>query len=72
VLPTSGGCAVILVNAQKVFVIYTDHHVGLAISMARRLEPKERPQTHDLIGSVAREDCVALEDRQTGGAGEGR
>ncbi len=52
VLPTSGGCAVFLGNDQKVFVIYIDHHVGLAISMAMRHEPKERPQTHDLIGSI--------------------
>jgi len=52
VLPTSGGCAVFLGNAQKVFVIYIDHSVGLAISMAMRREPRERPQTHDLIGSL--------------------
>ena len=52
VLPTSGGCAVFLGNAQKVFVIYIDHGVGLAISMALRQEARERPQTHELIGSV--------------------
>ena len=52
VLPTSGGCAVFLGNAQKSFVIYIDHSVGLAITMAMRQEPKERPQTHDLIGSI--------------------
>jgi uncharacterized protein len=52
VLPTSGGCAVFLGNAQKVFVIYIDHSVGLAITMAMRQEPRERPQTHDLIGSI--------------------
>jgi uncharacterized protein len=52
VLPTSGGCAVFLGNAEKTFVIYIDHHVGLAISLAMRGEPKERPQTHDLIGSI--------------------
>ena len=52
VLPTSGGCAVFLGNADKVFVIYIDHSVGLAISMAMRREPRERPQTHDLIASI--------------------
>ena len=52
VLPTSGGCAVFLGNARKVFVIYIDHGVGLAISMAMRGETRERPQTHDLIGSL--------------------
>ena len=52
VIPTSGGCAVFLGNPQKIFVIYIDHGVGLAISMAMRGETKERPQTHELIGSV--------------------
>ena len=52
VIPTSGGCAVFLGNTDKVFVIYIDHSVGLAISMAMRGESKERPQTHELIGSV--------------------
>jgi bifunctional DNase/RNase len=52
VVPTSGGCAVFLGNDRKVFVIYIDHGVGLAISMALRQETRERPQTHELIGSV--------------------
>ena len=52
VVPTAGGCAVFLGTAKKVFVIYIDHGVGLAISMAMRGETKERPQTHELIGSV--------------------
>lgn len=52
VLPTSGGCAVFLGNTRKIFVIYIDHTVGLAITMAMREEPRERPQTHDLIGSL--------------------
>lgn len=52
VFPTSGGCAVFMGNSQKVFVIYIDHGVGLAISMALRQEKRERPQTHELIGSI--------------------
>lgn len=52
VLPTSGGCAVFLGNNEKTFVIYIDHSVGLAITMAIRREPRERPQTHDLIASI--------------------
>ena len=52
VFPTSGGCAVFLGNSRKIFVIYIDHSVGLAISMAMRQEARERPQTHELIGSV--------------------
>ncbi len=52
VLPTSGGCAVFLGNDDKVFVIYVDTMVGAAISMFMRGTPKERPQTHDLIGCI--------------------
>ena len=39
-------------NENKIFVIHIDHGVGLAISMAMRQETRERPQTHELIGSV--------------------
>ncbi len=71
VLPTSGGCAVFLGNTEKSFVIYIDHSVGLAISMAMRQEPKERPQTHDLIGSIlagfgARIERVIINDFKAG------
>lgn len=52
VMPTSGGCAVFLGNARKIFVIYIDHGVGLAISMALRQEARERPQTHELFNSA--------------------
>jgi hypothetical protein len=52
VLPTSGGCAVFMGNAKKIFVIYIDHSVGMAISMAMRQEARERPQTHELIGFI--------------------
>ncbi len=48
-LPTSGGCAVFLGNDEKVFVIYVDQMVGSAIMMFLRDQPKERPQTHDLM-----------------------
>jgi bifunctional DNase/RNase len=52
VLPTSGGCAVFIGNDDKVFVIYVDQTVGAAIAMFMRHTPKERPQTHDLIGDL--------------------
>jgi bifunctional DNase/RNase len=52
VLPTSGGCAVFIGNDEKVFVIYVDQSVGAAIAMFMRHTPKERPQTHDLIGDL--------------------
>ncbi|CAN5245662.1 hypothetical protein BH23VER1_BH23VER1_09120 [soil metagenome] len=52
VVPTSGGCAIFLGNDDKVFVIYVDQSVGAAINLAMRKTPRERPQTHDLIGDI--------------------
>jgi bifunctional DNase/RNase len=52
VIPASGGCAVFLGNDEKVFVIYVDQMVGMAIMMAMRGVPKERPLTHDLIVNI--------------------
>ena len=52
VLPTAGGCAVFLGNDEKVFVIYVDQMVGVAITMFMRKAPKERPQTHDLMADI--------------------
>ncbi|MBL9151521.1 MAG: bifunctional nuclease family protein [Verrucomicrobiales bacterium] len=52
VLPTSGGCAVFLGDALKVFVIYVDQAVGAAITMFMHHTPKPRPQTHDLFADV--------------------
>ena len=71
VLPTSGGCAVFIGNAEKTFVIYIDHGVGLAITLAMRAEPRERPQTHDLIGSIlaglgAKVERVVINDFNAG------
>ncbi len=52
VLPTSSGSAVFLSNEEKTFVIYVDQSVGAAITMFMRGIQKERPLTHDLIGSI--------------------
>jgi hypothetical protein len=52
VLPTSGGCAIFLGNADKVFIIYVDQSVGSAITMFMRGTAKERPLTHDLMGHL--------------------
>lgn len=53
VIPTTpNGCAVFLGAPDKTFVIYVDANVGHAIQMALSGERKERPLTHDLIGSV--------------------
>lgn len=52
VMPTANGCAVFLGNDEKTFVIYVDHSVGGAIQMTLNGVKKERPLTHDLIGSI--------------------
>lgn len=52
VMPTANGCAVFLGDAAKTFVIYVDHSVGNAIQMTLNGVKKDRPLTHDLIGSV--------------------
>jgi hypothetical protein len=67
VIPASGGCAIFLGNDEKVFVIYIDQMVGMAVMMAMHGVPKERPLTHDLIVSIlaaydARVERVIIND----------
>ena len=52
VMPTANGCAVFLGDDTKTFVIYVDHSVGNAIQMTIDGVKKDRPLTHDLIGSI--------------------
>src|SRR5471030_2353425 len=52
VMPTANGCAVFLGSDDKTFVIYVDHSVGNAIQMTLNGVKRERPLTHDLIGSL--------------------
>src|SRR5258707_11750353 len=52
VIPTANGCAVFLGNDEKTIVIYVDHSVGNAIQMTLSGVKKDRPLTHDLIGSL--------------------
>lgn len=52
VMPTANGCAVFLGNDTKTFVIYVDAPVGGAIQMTLSGAKRERPLTHDLIGSI--------------------
>jgi bifunctional DNase/RNase len=71
VMPTANGCAVFLGNDDKNFVIYVDHSVGNAISMSLHGVKKERPLTHDLIGSIllglgVTVDRVSVNDVQNG------
>jgi bifunctional DNase/RNase len=51
-MPTPNGCAIFLGNEEKTFVIYVDHSVGNAIQMTLDGVKKDRPLTHDLIGSI--------------------
>jgi bifunctional DNase/RNase len=67
VVPTPHGCAVFLGNEEKIFVIYVDHFVGNAIQMTLDGVKKDRPLTHDLIGSIliglgTRLDRVVIND----------
>lgn len=71
VMPTANGCAVFLGNEEKTFVIYVDHSVGKAIEMTLKGERKDRPLTHDLIGSIllglgAQLDHVVVNDARDG------
>lgn len=52
VMPTDNGCAIFLGNDDKTFVIYVDQAIGTAISMTINEVKKQRPLTHDLIGSM--------------------
>jgi bifunctional DNase/RNase len=52
VVPTPNSCAVFLGNDEKTFVIYVDQAVGNAIQMTMDGVRRERPMTHDLIGSI--------------------
>jgi uncharacterized protein len=51
---TSGSCAVFLGNKEKVFVIYVEQSIGLAIAMFMQGTQKERPLTHDLLANILR------------------
>lgn len=71
VMPTANGCAVFLGGDEKTFVIYVDHSVGNAIQMTLNGVKRERPLTHDLIGSIllgldAKLDHVVINDVNDG------
>ncbi len=71
VMPTANGCAVFLGNEDKTFVIYVDHSVGNAIQMTLSGVKKDRPLTHDLIGSIllglgANLDHIVINDAREG------
>jgi bifunctional DNase/RNase len=61
VIPTNRGCAVFVGNSDKTFTIYVEPTVGQAIAMFMQGTPKERPLTHDLIGTVFQGLGVSVE-----------
>jgi bifunctional DNase/RNase len=54
VAAASGGIAVFLGNEEKVFLIYVDQSVGVAIAMFMQGTQRERPLTHDLLANILR------------------
>lgn len=71
VMPTANGCAVFLGHDSKTFVIYVDHSVGNAIQMTLNGVKKDRPLTHDLLGSIllglgAHLDRIVINDAREG------
>jgi uncharacterized protein len=52
ILPANGGFAVFVGNDDKLFVIQVERGMGEVIGMFMRGYPKERPLTHDLMGSI--------------------
>ena len=51
---TSGVCVAFLGNEEKVFVIYVEQSVGLAIALFNQGRQKVRPLTHNLLANVLR------------------
>ena len=54
VAAVSSGCAVFLGNEDKVFVMFVDQSIGMAITMFMQGTKKERPLTHDLLANILR------------------
>jgi len=52
IMPTAGGCAIFLKTNSKAFVIHVDFNMGQTIAMYLQHVAKDRPLTHDLIGTI--------------------
>ncbi len=71
VMPTPNACAVFLGNDEKTIVIYVDDKVGSALQITLSGVRKDRPLTHDLIGSIllglgAQLDHIVINDQREG------
>lgn len=61
ILPANSGVAIFIGNDEKVFVIQVETGMGRVISNFLRKEQNERPQTHDLIGSIFKGFGISVE-----------
>ncbi len=61
ILPANSGCAVFVGNDDKVFIIQVEHNMGVVIGMFLKGTPKDRPLTHDLVGSIFQGFGVSVE-----------
>ena len=67
IIQTPQGCALLLGNDEKAFIIHVSAGIGMAISMLARDMQRARPLTHDLIASIlkgfnAKLDRVVIND----------
>ena len=61
ILPANSSVAIFIGNDEKVFVIQVETGMGRVISNFLRKAHSERPQTHDLIGSIFKGFGIAVE-----------
>lgn len=61
IIQTPHGCALLIGNEEKTFIIHVSSGIGMAISMIARGVKRVRPLTHDLIGAILKGYNVKLE-----------
>jgi len=61
IIQTPHGCALLIGNEEKTFIIHVSSGIGMAISMLARDIKRARPLTHDLIGSILKGFNVKLD-----------
>ena len=61
VVPASAGVAIFVGNDKKVFIINVDPYIGDVIVKLMNGVQRERPLTHDLLGSVFKGFGIAVE-----------
>ena len=61
VVPANAGVAIFVGNEKKVFIINVDPYIGDVIVKLMNGVQRERPLTHDLLGSVFKGFGIAVE-----------